>query len=194
MNNIIRHTVYVLLLLAGLTSCQTGNSPQTGLRYNYPNILDIAYTPDTLHRCYGWFTDAGSWMGFTPAETGQWINGFCGPFSLDMFSRRWMAQSAALVGFSNHDNDTFTPDSVCYFPGELYISAHADKGSISQRLNFVNANTALLQVKSQPAEPLSVTGSQWNKDVRLRIEKNAVIAQHNNGECVVLTFPPPMPT
>lgn len=190
MNNIIKHILYTLLLLVGFTSCKPSDNSQTGLRYDYPNILDIAYTPDTLHRCYGWFTDAGSWMGFTPAESEQWINGFCGPFSLDMFSRNWIAQSAALVGFANHDNGTFTPDSVCYFPGELYISAHSDKGSITQRLNFVSANTALLQVESQPAETLAIAGSQWDKDIRLTIEKNSVIAQHNNGECAVLTFHP----
>jgi len=38
--------------------------------------------------------DAGSWMGFTLPEKAQWVNGFCGPFSLDMFRRQWMAQSA----------------------------------------------------------------------------------------------------
>ena len=53
----------------------------TEKRYAFADILDISYTPDTLHRCYGWFTDAGSWMGFTPPERQQWVNGFCGPFS-----------------------------------------------------------------------------------------------------------------
>ena len=88
------------LLAAGIAACTPGMKSTAEKRYAFADILDISYTPDTLHRCYGWFTDAGSWMGFTPPERQQWVNGFCGPFSLDMFSRQWMAQSAAVVGLS----------------------------------------------------------------------------------------------
>ena len=82
------HIICFTLLVAGLTACTSGNKKTAEQRYTFNNILDIAYTPDTLHRCYGWFTDAGSWMGFTLPEKAQWVNGFCGPFSLDMFRRQ----------------------------------------------------------------------------------------------------------
>lgn len=178
------------LLVAGITACTTGSKSVVEKRYAFNNILDIAYTPDTLHRCYGWFTDAGSWMGFTLPEKDKWINGFCGPFSLDMFRRQWMAQTAVTVGFAKESENTFVPDSTCYFPGELYMSAHSNGGSIAQRLNFIDASTALLRVETAQPKELAFTGSQWGKDVTVTIEQNSVIARHPGGERVVVTFTP----
>lgn len=182
------HIICFTLLVAGLTACTSGNKKTAEQRYTFNNILDIAYTPDTLHRCYGWFTDAGSWMGFTLPEKAQWVNGFCGPFSLDMFRRQWMAQSAVTVDFAGNASASFIPDSTCYFPGELYMSAHSDAGSITQRLNFADASTALLRIESDKAEDLLLTGSQWGKDVT--VEQNSVIARHPSGESVTVTFTP----
>mgnify|MGYP002236652916 CR=1 FL=1 len=45
-----------------IAACTPGMKSTTEKRYAFADILDISYTPDTLHRCYGWFTDAGSWM------------------------------------------------------------------------------------------------------------------------------------
>lgn len=178
------------LLLAGLTACSTGSKSIAEKRYAFDNILDIAYTPDTLHRCYGWFTDAGSWMGFTPPEKDKWVNGFCGPFSLDMFRRQWMAQSATIVGFAKDAGAVFTPDSTCYYPGELYLSAHSTGGSITQRLNFISASTALLRIEADRTEDLLLTGSQWGRNVTVSVEQQTVIARHPSGECVTVTFTP----
>ena len=105
----MKHTFTKIILLtavvAGLTTACTpaGENIPTGKRYEFNNILDIAYTPDTLTRCGGWFTDAGSWMGFTLPQKDHWVNGFCGPFSLDMNRRQWMAQSAVTVGYADQD-------------------------------------------------------------------------------------------
>lgn len=55
----VRYFICLSLLIAGITACQSGSKAVTEKRYTFNNILDIAYTPDTLHRCYGWFTDAG---------------------------------------------------------------------------------------------------------------------------------------
>ena len=184
------HIICFTLLVAGLTACTSGNKKTAEQRYTFNNILDIAYTPDTLHRCYGWFTDAGSWMGFTLPEKAQWVNGFCGPFSLDMFRRQWMAQSAVTVDFAGNTSASFVPDSTCYFPGELYMSVHSDAGSIMQRLNFADASTALLRIESDKAEDLLLTGSQWGKDVTIAVEQNSVIARHPSGESVTVTFTP----
>ncbi|WP_368163351.1 MGH1-like glycoside hydrolase domain-containing protein, partial [Bacteroides cellulosilyticus] len=184
------HIICITLLVTGITACTPGNNNTAEKRYTFNNILDIAYTPDTLHRCYGWFTDAGSWMGFTLPEKENWVNGFCGPFSLDMFRRQWMAQSAVTVGFSQKVSDTFLPDSTCYYPGELYMSAHSGNGTITQRLNFVNASTALLRIEADKAEELMLTGSQWGKNITVSVEQNSVIARHPSGESVTVTFPP----
>ena len=184
------HIICITLLVTGITACTPGNKNTAEKRYTFNNILDIAYTPDTLHRCYGWFTDAGSWMGFTLPEKENWVNGFCGPFSLDMFRRQWMAQSAVTVGFSQKVSDTFVPDSTCYYPGELYMSAHSGNGTITQRLNFVNASTALLRIEADKAEELMLTGSQWGKNITVSVEQNSAIARHPSGESVTVTFPP----
>ncbi|MGI6814857.1 glycoside hydrolase [Bacteroides sp. KG123] len=179
-----------LLLAAGLASCTSEAQSTQQRRYAFNNILDIAYTPDTLHRCHGWFTDAGSWMGFTLPEKEQWINGFCGPFSLDMFRRQWMAQSAVTVGFAKEPQGLFVPDSTCYYPGELYMSARSAKGSITQRLNFADASTALLRIETDKAEKLLLTGSRWADDVSVTVEQSSVIARHPSGESVTITFTP----
>ena len=183
---------YIYLFLIGwmLASCSPSRQEAEELRYRFDNILDIAYTPDTLHRCGGWFTDAGSWMGFTLPEREQWVNGFCGPFSLDMFRRQWMARTATAVTFSNAPLALFTPDSTSYFPGELYMKSHSTEGSIEQRLCFVDAHTALLSITSDTHRPLLVSGEGWGKEVTLAIQQNSLVASHPSGECVAVSFSP----
>lgn len=179
-------------VVAGFTAAcnpASENIP-TGKRYEFNNILDIAYTPDTLTRCRGWFTDAGSWMGFTLPQKDHWVNGFCGPFCLDMNRRQWMAQSAVTVGYADQANVIFTPDSTCYFPGELYLSASSEEGKIIQRLNFLDASTALLRIHSDAGKELSLTASQWGKEIQVQTDQNTVIARHPSGEIVALTFTP----
>ena len=189
-----KFTKIILLtaVVAGLTTACTpaGENTPTGKRYEFNNILDIAYTPDTLTRCGGWFTDAGSWMGFTLPQKDHWVNGFCGPFSLDMNRRQWMAQSAVTVGYNDDANAVFTPDSTCYFPGELYLSASSEEGKIIQRLNFLDASTALLRIHSDAGKELSLTASQWGKEIQVQTDQNTVIARHPSGEIVALTFTP----
>lgn len=189
-----KFTKIILLtaVVAGFTAAcnpASENIP-TGKRYEFNNILDIAYTPDTLTRCRGWFTDAGSWMGFTLPQKDHWVNGFCGPFSLDMNRRQWMAQSAVTVGYADQANVIFTPDSTCYFPGELYLSASSEEGKIIQRLNFLDASTALLRIHSDAGKELSLTASQWGKEIQVQTGQNTVIARHPSGEIVALTFTP----
>lgn len=188
MQHKLLHLIYITLFVAGFTACNSAGKSMVEKRYTFNNILDIAYTPDTLHRCYGWFTDAGSWMGFTLPEKDKWINGFCGPFSLDMFRRQWMAQSATIVSFAKDSSHTFIPDSTCYYPGELYMSASSSIGNISQYLSFINAETALLRIETDQAEDLMLTGSQWGKDVTVTVDQNSVIARHPSGESIALTF------
>ena len=184
--------IILLTAVAGLTTACTpaGENIPTGKRYEFNNILDITYTPDTLTRCGGWFTDAGSWMGFTLPQKDHWVNGFCGPFSLDMNRRQWMAQSAVTVRYADQANVIFTPDSTCYFPGELYLSASSEEGKIIQRLNFLDASTALLRIHSDAGKELSLTASQWGKEIQVQTDQNTVIARHPSGEIVALTFTP----
>ncbi len=174
----------VILLMA----CSSAPSA-SGRRQAFGNILDISCTPDSLTPCEGAFTDAGSWMGFTLPEKTKWVNGFCGPFSLDMNRRQWIAQSAVTASFGEAD-ETFTPDSTCYLPGEVYLSASSNKGRITQRLNFLDASTALLQVKADTDKELTFTATRWGKDIRVDVEGQTVVARHPSGERVALAFKP----
>lgn len=45
------HIICITLLVTGITACTPGNKNTAEKRYTFNNILDIAYTPDTLHRC-----------------------------------------------------------------------------------------------------------------------------------------------
>lgn len=179
------------ILLAGLSSCKLNKVDNpTDFRHQFPQILDIAYTPTPTEKCKGWFTDAGSWMGFTLPEKGQWINGFCGPFSLNMNRRQWMAKSAVVVNLGDETSRSFIPDSTCYFPGELYMKSSDSSRNIEQRLHFINASTALLSIETDKPYKLSFNGEEWAEDMSIQVEQNAVIGRHPSGEIILLTFSP----
>ena len=176
-------------LLAGLAACGQTQQDSHGndIRYRFGGILDISLTPDSTVRRAGCFTDAGSWMGFTIPQADKWVNGFCGPFSID--NRIWFVQSAVQVDFLDGTGQ-MTPDSVSYFPGEVYMASSSEKGTIEQRMNFVSSSTALLQVTGSADNGFSFTGKDWNSNVRLEQENQTVTAYHPNGEIVQLTFTP----
>ena len=177
------------LITTGLlpTSCNqhTTETEQQTSRYDFPDIIDIRLTPDENPYNAGCFTDAGSWMGFTIPQPDKWVNGFCGPFSID--HRIWFSQSMVEVGFTGKD-ETFTPDSTCYFPGEVYMASTAPSGKIEQRLNFISAQTALLKVTTDVQEGLTFSNKGLAKDTQIRATKNNVTFSHKNGEIIQLKF------
>ncbi len=189
------HKLYQSLLftivIAGFVACNNNcEDSVVSVRYQFENILDISYTPDSLSNGKGWFADAGSWVGYTIPENTQWVNGFCGPFSLDIDRRQWLAKSAVDVSFADYEYDVFVPDSTNYFPGEIYISAHSPQGVISQTLHFIDASNALLTVTTKEEKALMFTGQEWGNDLKVSTNKNYVIARHSSGETVLLTFNP----
>lgn len=189
------HKLYQSLLftivIAGFVACNNNcEDSVVSVRYQFENILDISYTPDSLSNGKGWFADAGSWVGYTIPENTQWVNGFCGPFSLDIDRRQWLAKSAVDVSFADYEHDVFVPDSTNYFPGEIYISAHSPQGVISQTLHFIDASNALLTVTTKEEKALMFTGQEWGNDLKVSTNKNYVIARHSSGETVLLTFNP----
>lgn len=181
-------TGFVVAGISWLCHSCNNASAANELRYNYPDIFDISYTPDTLHRCTGWFTDAGAWFGFTAPEKDKWVNGFCGPFSLDMNRREWLAKAAVTI--TPEHNEKSLSDSVCYYPGELIIVSDYPDGKISQKLNFINSNSALLSIENNSGLEIVYKGDEWNKDASLSIKGNKVIAAYPCGELFVITFRP----
>lgn len=177
------------VLIVGFFACnKSADGTIESRRYQFDNILDIAYTPDSLSSGKGWFVDAGSWVGYTIPEKEQWVNGFCGPFSLDMNRRQWMAKSAVKVDFEGYQDDAFVSDSTNYFPGEIFISAHSPQGKISQTLHFIDASNALLTIKTDETKVLMFTGEGWSDEIEVSTNKNFVTARHPSGETVLLTF------
>ena len=175
------------LLAAGIAACTPGMKSTTEKRYAFADILDISYTPDTPAPLL-WLVHRRRLVdGLHAARTATMGQRLLRPLQLDMFRRQWMAQSAAVVSFAKDTQEIFVPDSTCYYPGELYMSAHSTHGSITQRLNFTSASTALLRIEADTAEDLLFSGSQWGKDITVSVEQNSVIARHPSGETVTVT-------
>lgn len=177
------------MLLASLLACSPAEQKADSVRYRFDNIIDIAYTPDTASRCRGWFTDQGSWIGFTLPQKDKWINGFCGPFSID--HRNWMARSAVKASFNTAPQESFSPDSVNYLPGELYLSATSPTGQITQKLLFADTNIALLSVRANRADELRFTGDGWAEGTTFVMNQNTLVATHpTTGEIICIGFAP----
>ncbi len=181
--------LYLLCILAAvLPGCNAGDGQTRPLRYEYGNIIDISHTPRERARGAGWFCDQGSWMGFTIPEREAWVNGFCGPYDLD--DRRWMARSAVEAGFNTPGKEVFTPDSTNYLPGEVFLGARSATGRITQRLQYVDASTVLLGIKSDTDRELRLTGEGWRPGTTFEVDENTVIAKMPGDGIVCITFSP----
>ena len=156
----------------------------------FDNILDIAYTPDSLYRYTpGCFTDMGSWMGFTVPQKDKWINGFCGPFSFYQYG--WKAVSIAIVSFQENSSELFTPDSINYYPGGIYISASAAYKKIEQELIFIDASIALLHIRPNSTSNLLIEqdfGQRQHTIERIQ-EDNRLHFLSSEKEEYILCFP-----
>ncbi|HPY22187.1 MAG TPA: trehalase family glycosidase [Bacteroidales bacterium] len=156
----------------------------------FDNILDIAYTPDSLYRYTpGCFTDMGSWMGFTIPQKDKWINGFCGPFSFYQYG--WKAVSIAKVSFLENSSELFTPDSVNYYPGGIYISASTADKKIDQELIFIDASIALLYIRPNSTSTLLIEQDfgQRQHTIECIQEENRLHFLSSEKEEYILCFP-----
>lgn len=186
--NIIKTKVFLLGCLLALLGCSSNKvSESSSETRDYLNqIVDISYTPNKEYRAGGWFVDQGAWIGFTPAETDKWINGFCGPFSLD--ARIWLATSAVELivdgEVANHHNTN-------YYPGNLSIASKFGEAVVMQKMVFANSNTALLVIDASEIgdKAFYLSGRDWVEGSTFTIDRSNVIISHPNGEITTLTFP-----
>lgn len=193
MNKKFSVITFTLLALFGWAGCTVQQSLPVYTAEKYGNIVDIRYTPDTTSRCRGWFTDAGSWFGFTLPQENKWVNGFCGPFHLDMNRREWLSDALVKVGFADEDTAVaYTPDSVSYFPGRLYMASSSGKGRIEQELVFIDKGTALLSCRSDRDALFRFSGKTLPGGTTSSVDKNTLILTLPDGEGVALTFSPEM--
>lgn len=184
MNKVYLLVMGFLLTLSGCSSDKVGeNSPKQREYLN--QIIDISYTPNKDYRCGGWFVDQGSWIGFTPPEQGNWLNGMCGPFSLD--GRVWLAKSAIELIVDGRKPEYAGTN---YYPGRLSITSKIDEATVEQTLIFANSATAILHIEIEKLDhPFYLTGNEWIEGSTFAIDRNHVIVTHPNGEITTLTFP-----
>lgn len=182
--------IILILAVAALWSCSLQNKPVVEMALEYPDILDIAYTPDSTKGGRGWFTDQGAWMGFTLPEKAKFTNGFCGPYDLD--NRRWISQSLVEAGYVENGEiispAAFEPDSMTYFPGQLYLSSHSSDVTIQQKLYFVNKNHALLTCNSNRSINWYFEGALWYTDSRTEVKGKSIVIYLPRGEVAAATF------
>ena len=168
-------------------ACSSNEDKGAVKRDSFSKIIDLGYTPSADTYATGWFVDQGAWMGFTPAKQSDWINGICGPYSLD--SRRWLAKAAVTI--SSDSDLAWVSDSVNYYPGALFISSKSDKGKVSQRMIFADASTALIElVADKTVGKLELSGEGWMQGSTFSKDQNRIIVTHPNGEITTLCFGP----
>lgn len=177
------------LALVALEFNANASDKLKNISQRFPSIINIAYTPDTLTGCKGLFTDSGAWMGFTIPSKDKWVNGFCGPFTID--SRRWVAKSIAEVGVEKDGKkylaNQFVPDSTSYFPGFTYISSKCNGVKVDQQLFFVDKNHAVLQLSSNSVK-WNISATIWLPDATLKQNGNTLTILLSNGEIATITF------
>ncbi len=186
----IMNTFFRLICVTILFSaCSPKESTLEDISLNYPKLLNITHTAqEHPARGQGYFTDHGSWMGFTMPEKDSKVNGFCGPFDLD--NRRWICQSFLQVGFVDAKPSEFIQETATYYPGKAVIQSSVNGITLTQRIFFVNAKHALLQCEASDEVPFQLTGSMnAREDETLVSENNVVEYKMKGGEMIVVTFP-----
>lgn len=188
--NITMNTLFRLICVSIIFSaCSLKESTAEDITLNYPKLLNITHTAgEKPIRGQGYFTDQGSWMGFTMPEKESKINGFCGPFDLD--NRRWISQSFLQVGFENAKPFEFVQVSADYYPGKAILKSLANEVNLIQRLVFVDAKHALLQCETDQLVTFQLTGSMnIDEEETLISEGNVVEYKLKGGEMFVVSFP-----
>lgn len=151
---------------------------------SYPDILDISHTPRGDHGGTGWFTDHGSWMGFTLPEESGFLNGFCGPYDID--NKFWISPSLVQIGYEGQG--IFAPLKRIYYPGHLYMKSYDGKTTLTQKLRFVDRNNAVLSCSSTNPLSWQFSGKATFKGIRSEQKGNQLIFFLPHGECAAVTF------
>lgn len=184
------NTIFRLICVAVLFSaCSQKESMPEDITLNYPKLLNITHTAtENPVRGQGYFTDQGSWMGFTIPEDSSKLNGFCGPFDLD--NRRWISQSFLQVSFVGNQPSDFIRVSAEYYPGKAIIESVADNINLTQRLFFVDAKNTLLQCYTDKEVDYQLVGSMNVREGETIVsEGNVIEYKMRGGEMVVVSFP-----
>lgn len=166
------------LLTLVVVSCTSKKVEVKSLALDYPQILDITFTPTQMRGCSGLYTEQGSWMGFAlPNDQGK---GFVGPFDID--NRNWISRE--MVGLQD-----FKLDSSVYYPGQLALFGKINEVDVVQRLSFVDGNNALLSFTASEPIEWAFSGDVWFSDAGFRAEGTQLTLNRSTGEVCRLTLP-----
>lgn len=184
----MKNTLSVLLALF-LVACTQATPEKPLIQDQFSHILDITYTPDTLTGGRGWFTDQGSWMGFTLPAKGSKTIGFCGPFDLD--SRKWISQSLIQAAFDTPGDDAviLKIDSTNYIPGAIRLTAgNGDDLFMNQEMMFIDKNHAIIAFTTNKEQNWLLHGKLLSDEQVLQKEKENLIISLSGGEILALSF------
>ncbi len=185
-------SLFIVALFAALSV--TGTDKEKKIAEKYPQILDISFTPTmpiyTAKYSASLFSDAGSWIGFTNPSASDWVNGFCGPFTIE--DRTWISKSIAEIGVEKNGqkikSNQFKRDSVSYFPGFAYMSSQYESIKVEQQLFFIDKNHAILQLNSKHVK-WNISSTIWLANAIIKKENNSLNVQLAKGELLTVTFP-----
>ncbi len=162
----------------GLISC-TNNTTQD-LALNYPNIIEIDTTPQTVRGCSGLYTEQGAWIGFTTPKSSD-ATGFSGPFDID--NRNWLSRT--IVGV-----DDFKIDSSRYYPGKLIMWGKDNDGrQITQTLFFTDINCAIIELIADSGKEWRLSGDIWYNKALKSFANDGITISLPRGEQCQLTLP-----
>ena len=82
----------------------------------------------------------------------------------------------------------FHPDSLVYFPGQLYMESSIATISIRQRLFFTDKNHALLLCQSDEEIDWFFEGSIWGEDYKNEVINQSLVIYLPRGEVAAVTF------
>ncbi|WP_329904415.1 MGH1-like glycoside hydrolase domain-containing protein [Porphyromonas pogonae] len=155
----------------------------------YPNIFDISYTPQEKAKPNGFFSDCGAWFGYTMPQRDRWVNGFCGPFSLDKY--KWFARSLVRVDIPLSSSDSLVADSTNYYPGGLYLSSRNTHAAVEQRLVITDSTTSLLHIRCHGVDLFSLSAEGLAPDTEITAKDNLICFYNKSfDESVLLQLPP----
>lgn len=185
------------LLIASCVLAGCGHSPSPSLQgegrvpfdpESYPDLLDLHYTPGKMEKCQGWFTDEGSWFGFTLPETANPKHGFCGPFDLDERHRDWISDAILEVEIEPDGQTGISTTESHYYPGELRLEYHSGDVPVRQKLQFLRSDLAMITIESKPGRRLSFHG-RFSEGWKVDTEDKRLIINKEGRDAIIMLFP-----
>jgi putative isomerase len=188
-----KHSVFLVFACLTLFAMSAW-SQNNNLAENYPQIIDLSFTPITPTNPEKYsaslFSDAGSWIGFSNPDTENWVNGFCGPYTI--YDRSWISKCIAEVGVEKNGrklkSELFKRDSISYSPGLLFMSSSCEKIKVKQQLIFADKNHTILQLNSEKVK-WDIHSTIWLSKTIIKKNNNSLVVQLENGELLVVRFP-----